>query len=147
MHARQLFTACITLLAATACYHVTVDTGKPAGTQTIEQPWAASFVYGLVPPKTVETASQCRTGVARVETMISFVNGLVGGLTLGIFTPMTIKVTCASASAGEPRSTHELAVRRDASANVYAAVFASAADRAVQDGTPVYVSITAPAAP
>ena len=51
-------------------------TGRPLGTTTIEQPRALSFVYGLVPPPTVETASKCPSGVAQVETMHSFLNGL-----------------------------------------------------------------------
>jgi Bor protein len=147
MRTSQLLTTCAILLAGTACYHVTVESGKTPGTQVIEEPWAAAFVYGLVPPHTVQTASRCPSGVARVETMQSFLNGLVAGLTLGIFTPWTIKVTCAASNAGEPRSTHELAVRLDASTGVYVAVFGSAADRAMQDGAPVYVSITAPSAP
>ena len=44
----------------------------------------------------MEAAAQCPNGVARVHTYHSFLNILVGGLTLGIFTPMSIKVTCAA---------------------------------------------------
>ncbi len=64
----------------------------------IENKWAPSFVFGLVPPPVVETAQQCPNGLARVETRISFLNGLVSGLTFNLFTPMHIKVTCASGS-------------------------------------------------
>ena len=49
-----------------------------------------------MPPETVETMRGCPTGVARVETRQSFVNGLVGILTFGIYTPMEIIVTCAN---------------------------------------------------
>ena len=38
-------------------------------------------------------------GVARVETRISFLNGLVSILTLSIFTPMEIMVTCGQGEA------------------------------------------------
>lgn len=48
-----------------------------------------------MPPATVEAMAECGSaGVARVDTQHSFLNGLVGGLTFGIFTPMTITVTC-----------------------------------------------------
>ena len=89
----------VTVLASTGCYHATISTGAPTSLEVIEQPFASSYIYGLVPPKTVETAAKCPSGVAKVETRQSFLNGLVGALTLGIYTPMTIKVTCAARSA------------------------------------------------
>ena len=42
-----------TVVALSGCYHATIETGLPPGTQTLEQPWASSWVYGLVPPETV----------------------------------------------------------------------------------------------
>lgn len=84
-------------VAMSACYHATIDTGLSPSTQTVEKPWAASFIGGLVPPSTVATESKCKTGVAKVETQLSFLNMLVGAITAGIFTPMDIKVTCAQA--------------------------------------------------
>jgi len=90
------------LLAAvtslSACYHATIETGLTPSTQVLEQSFASSWIYGLVPPKTVETASRCPDGVAKVETQHTFVNQLVGFLTLGIYTPMHIRVTCAQAT-------------------------------------------------
>ena len=49
-----------------------------------------------MPPETVSTQERCPNGVAKVETQHRFVNQLVGLLTLGIYTPMQIKVTCAA---------------------------------------------------
>ncbi len=83
------------LLTLSACYHATIQTGLRPGTQTLEDKWANSWVSGLVPPATVETMRGCPAGVARVETQQSFLNGLVGFFTLGIYTPMEITVTCA----------------------------------------------------
>ena len=79
-----------------ACYHATIDTGRAPGPVVIDEPWAKSFVYGLVPPDPVSTMQKCPNGVAKVETEHSFLNALVGGLTWGIFTPMHITVTCAA---------------------------------------------------
>jgi hypothetical protein len=83
-------------LLSAGCYHATVTTGAAPSLETIEQPFASSWIYGLVPPKTVEAAEKCSSGVAKVETQQSFLNGLVGVLTFGIYTPMNIKVTCAA---------------------------------------------------
>ncbi len=88
------------IFASGACYHATVNTGRPLSMETVEKPFASAWIYGLVPPSTVDVATQCSNGVARFETQQSFVNGLVGILTLGIYTPMTIKVTCAGSGAG-----------------------------------------------
>ena len=86
----------VLVLAVSGCYHATIETGLAPSTQTVEEPWAAGWIGGLLPPSTVETAAQCPDGVARVETKHSFLNGLVAILTGGIFTPMHIEVTCAA---------------------------------------------------
>lgn len=135
----------VALLALVACYHATIETGLEPGTQTIEKNFASGWIYGLVPPSTVSTTSRCPNGVARVETQLSFVNQLVEYLTLGIYTPMSIKVTCAATghAQGTP-SAPTLAVRADASTPVVQAVFAAAAVRAWSTGAPVFVRFVAP---
>jgi hypothetical protein len=87
------------------CYHATIETGAPPATQTVQNDWASGWIWGLVPPKTVSTAATCPNGVSKVETQQTFLNGLVHLLTVGIYTPMAIKATCASgpvAPAAEP---------------------------------------------
>jgi hypothetical protein len=85
------------------CYHATVTTGLPPSLEKVEKHWAAGWIYGLVPPSTLESAQKCSNGVARVDTQLSFANQLVGFLTWGIYTPMEIVVTCAGArAAGNP---------------------------------------------
>jgi len=86
----------IVALCFTGCYHASVETGRPPGSQHIEQGWAGSYLAGLVPPSTVEARSACPQGVSRVETKHSFLNQMVGILTLSIYTPMSIEVTCAA---------------------------------------------------
>ena len=94
---RHLTAAALGLVLLTgACYHATIETGlQPNGTK-IQEKWAMSFAWGLVPPETVETASKCPDGVARVETKLSFMNGLVNFLTGGIVSPMSIEVECGA---------------------------------------------------
>lgn len=81
----------------TGCYHQVVRTGATAGGTVIERPWTATYLFGLVPASTIETASECPAGVAVVETQQTAVNGVVGALTLGIYTPQTVTITCAAA--------------------------------------------------
>ncbi len=92
---KQIAIVMCCLFVTAGCYHATIETTATPSTVLIEQGFASSWIYGLVPPSPVETAAKCPNGVAKIETQISFVNGLVGVLTLGIYTPMSIKVTCA----------------------------------------------------
>ena len=103
-------------IALFGCYHATIDTELTPSTVTIEKSFAAAWIYGLVPPKAVATAEECPDGVAKVETQLSFVNQLVSFLTIGIFTPMHIKVTCAmgSGTASTSSVTPDVAVDEDA---------------------------------
>jgi hypothetical protein len=75
-------------LALSGCYHAQVTTGLEPSAEVYEQTFASAWIYGLVPPNTVRAQDECRYGVARVETRLSFVNMLVGNLSLGIYTPM-----------------------------------------------------------
>ena len=120
------------------CYRATVQTGlTPSSGQPDIQVWAHSWIYGLVPPSVVEAESQCSNGVATVTTELTFANQLVAALTLSIYTPMTVTVTCAKAMPD---------AMKDASISVdgedYAAImdaFQKASDRSVQTRTPAYV--------
>ena len=139
---RLLRTAVLATILATVtgCYHTTINTELTPSSQVIDVPWAPSFVFGLVPPKTVETAEECTNGVARVETEITFLNGLVGAITLGIFTPMHIKVTCAeggSASAAEGSAAIEVGAAADAQEKIDAMEKAILLSR--ETSAPVYI--------
>ena len=102
------------VLAVFGCYHATVDTGLPRSNRTIEKHWASSWIGGLVPPETVETAERCPDGVAKVETKQTFLNQVVGVITLGIYTPMYIEVTCAARGVTEDGNPPAVQVRPEA---------------------------------
>lgn len=120
-----------TVVFLTGCYHTRIETGLAPGTQVIDQEWAPSFVYGLVPPPTVEAGEECPNGVAIVETEISFLNGLVSALTFSIFTPMHIKVTCAAGTSALSDDTESIQVSSGATTEEVVEAFGRAADRAV----------------
>lgn len=91
-------------LLSTGCYHAVVETGRPASSTTIDKAWAHGFLWGLVPPSTVETAQKCPTGVAKVETQMSFLNMFANFLTSGLYSPMQITVTCAQGGTADART-------------------------------------------
>jgi Bor protein len=138
VRSRALVPTALTVL--TACWHATVETGLTPSTVVIDRSWAASWIYGLVPPKTVETASRCPDGVAKVETELTFLNQVVHLLTLGIYTPMRIRVTCAQASTASPGTTAgspRLPIRPGE--KTVQSVFQDAAELAFQQRHPVLV--------
>ncbi len=127
----------LALLAATAgCYHAVIDTGRPASATVVTKSFAPSFIYGLVPPAPLNVSQQCTSGVAKVETMHTFVEGLVAAITWGIFTPMSMKVTCAAAAPGRDDATF---VTRGLAPDAQAAVVAEAIERARTSAAPVYI--------
>ena len=132
----SLFFALLVCVSLSGCYHATITTGLTPGTQVIDEPWAAGWVFGLVPPETVETASQCPAGVAKVETQHSFLNQVVGGLTFGIFSPMHITVTCAATSSDSAPS---ISVPEGAGQEEVIQAFDKAADDAAESGQSVFV--------
>ncbi|MDE2879871.1 hypothetical protein [Candidatus Palauibacter soopunensis] len=86
------------LSAGCASYHAVVKTGVEPGPRKVEDKWADSWAGGLVAPDAVDAEPGCgEDGVALIETKISFLNQLVSTLTLGIYSPMEIIVTCGSA--------------------------------------------------
>ncbi len=136
---------CAMLLATlllSGCYVAKIDTGRAKSTKVLSKPWASSWIYGLVPPATVQTATYCPDGVALVETQHSFLNYLVYAVTFGIYTPIQITVTCAEpAKTGYMDPAQELVVPHGASAEEVRQVFSRAADRAVKTGEPVAVRL------
>ena len=128
------------LIAALACYHATVDTGLKPSAQVVEKSFAAGWIFGLVPPSTVSTASKCPHGAAKIETQLSFVNQLVAFLTFDIFTPMSIKVTCAEAGRASISPTAPtIDVGTNATADQIRDAISRAAGLSLRTGQPVYV--------
>ena len=82
------------LMVTGGCYHMTVETGAPPSTRVVSDKSVSAWFVGLVPPNTVVTVRRCPLGVAKVETGLSVSNALVSVVTLGIYTPMTVRATC-----------------------------------------------------
>jgi len=126
--------AILAAFALTGCYHAVIQTGRPESSDVISIKWANSFIFGLVPPPVVETASRCTNGVAKVETQHSFLNGLAAFVTFSLYTPMQIDVTCAARGTASADPVIKLQPGRSAQQALTEAVRVSA-----EQGTPVYV--------
>ncbi|MGH7476451.1 MAG: Bor family protein [Longimicrobiales bacterium] len=120
------------------CYHATIDTGLTPSGESVEVEWAHGFVYGLVPPSTVETASRCPNGVARVDTQLSFLNQLASFLTFWLYTPMTIEVQCATAGSAGDAAAIELT--DGATAEQWARAIHAAARHSARTAAPVFIT-------
>ena len=95
MRLRALLLLLLALAPGTGCYYAVIDTGRPQSVRTVEESWAPSYVGGMVPPRLEEFVERCPHGAARVEVFRSPRNMLVTALTLGIYAPSTVQVTCA----------------------------------------------------
>jgi hypothetical protein len=123
-------------LSSAACFHQVVNTGRTAGTTTVEKQWVTTWLWGLVPAQPIDVRAQCPSGVAVITTEQSFVNGLAAVVTLGIFTPQHVTVTCASGTAMLPSGAHELRIPADASADERAALVGDAIRETVETSSP-----------
>lgn len=85
--------ACCLLL--TGCYQAQMTTGQEASDTVVQEKWATSFLFGLVPAR-VDVSDECTNGIAEAERKMSFLNMVVSGLTLNIYSPQSVTVTCAS---------------------------------------------------
>lgn len=127
-------------VALCGCYHATIETSLEPSLRTIEDSWADAWVLGLVSPSTVETAEKCPDGVAKIETKLSFLNQLVGFLTIGIYTPMSIKVTCAAGGSGSALlDARTIEIEEGASDKEKQRAFQLAATLSAGSGEPVLV--------
>jgi len=128
------------LVALAGCYHATIDTGLTPSTVVIDKSWASGWLWGLVPPSAIETAKKCPQGVAKVETQLSFLNQLVEAITLGIYSPMAIKVTCAqSGHATAAPGTSEIDGPPSATLDERKAAMQRAAELSLETGGPVFL--------
>ena len=70
---------------------------KPAAVAPKETITHHFFVSGIGQKKTVDAAKICggAENVVKTETQQTFVNGLLGFITLGIYTPLEARVYCS----------------------------------------------------
>ena len=77
---------------STQSYNVNGGAGKEPTKETMQ----AFFVHGRGQTQEMDAASICggAENVAKVESHMSFLNGFLGAITWGIYTPRQAKVYC-----------------------------------------------------
>ncbi len=124
-------------LCSSACFHQVVQTGSTAGTTVVDMPWVTTWLWGLVAAQEIDVRQQCPRGAAIIETEMSFVNGLASAVTLGIWTPQHVRVTCASGTASLPKGATEVRIPVDATADQRAELTNRAIEQAIETHAPV----------
>ena len=82
-------------LGTAGCFRHTVDVGGGARqAPVVYDRWEHFWLAGLVGHVGVDVERLCPSGQATIEARQSFLNGLVAGLTSGIYTPTTVRVRC-----------------------------------------------------
>lgn len=95
MARRLLFTAVAIVLAVAAvgCHSMRFEVGDgPVGREVHER--KAFFIAGLVPTKRVDVSKHCPEGAVAVSEETTFLDGLLGFLTLNIYTPRSSTYHC-----------------------------------------------------
>ncbi len=83
-------------VSGSACFHQSVSSGPAPSSNVVDHQFVATWLWGIIAAKPIDVRQECPSGVAKVETEQSFVNGLVGIVTLGIYSPQHLRVTCAT---------------------------------------------------
>lgn len=82
-------------MVASGCYEhtITVGAGAPVG-PVIYDHWENFWLGGLIGHTRVDVEEACPSGDATIIAKQTFLNGLVAGLTGGIYTPTTLQIRC-----------------------------------------------------
>lgn len=137
MRRKRWSSLALVLFLGTGCFHQIVQTGNPASGTIIDKPFVNGWLWGLVPNNPVDVRKECPMGVAVVETETSFVNGLVSAITIGIYTPQHVHITCAQRSASLPAGLRQITIPVDATPESEAALVREAIETSANTHAPV----------
>ncbi|MEQ9885782.1 Bor family protein [Pectobacterium zantedeschiae] len=94
---KKILSAAVLALALTGCAQQTFTVKNDAVATPKQVTTHHFFVSGIGQKKTIDAAAVCGGAdkVARTETQLTFVNGLLGLVTFGIYTPREARVYCS----------------------------------------------------
>jgi hypothetical protein len=97
-------------LSASGCftYHYK-NTSVPPGEE--HEDWASFFVFGIAGHHEVDTRDFCPGEVSKIEVGTNGLTWLVSTLTIGVYTPRKVVITCAAGPAG-PVAAYEIELDR-----------------------------------
>lgn len=137
MRRKRWSSLALVVFLGSGCFHQIVQTGNPPGATVVDKAFVPGWLFGLVPNTPVDVRKECPMGVAVVETETSFVNGLASAVTLGIFTPQHVRITCSSRSASLPATIRQLTIPDGASKEIEATLVRQAIETSAETHAPV----------
>lgn len=81
-------------LALAGCHVVRYDTGRPASQQVVTVP-LNFFLWGIVGDRVVDLDAACPDGAARWQNQATAGDAFIDVITVGIWSPRTVKIQCA----------------------------------------------------
>ena len=107
--------AWLALLLLAGCYKATFYQSTAAVAGARHERWSAFFIFGLVGSEHFDVRDFCgQDAIAEVRTGANFATGLVSLLTIGIYTPHKVYVTCAAKPGQQLSSSRRLMLLLDA---------------------------------
>ena len=104
----------LALLLLAGCYKATFYQNPNAVAGAQHERWSAFFIFGLVGSQHFDVRDFCgQDAVAEVRTGANFATGLVSLLTIGIYTPHKVYITCAAKSGQLLSSSRQLKLLMD----------------------------------
>lgn len=85
------------LVGLAGCMRTTISTGRPPG--ETHQMKATFFLFGVVGEENFDLSQICPGGVATIEQTSEVDDVLLSCITCSLYTPVTVRVTCASGAA------------------------------------------------
>ncbi len=87
----------LSLLGLSGCYKVTIrPTAAPVPDVAPQFSETQDFfVFGLIGEKHIDVGAVCRGEPVQMQTKHTFLNQLIGLLTIGIYTPATANIWCS----------------------------------------------------
>jgi len=129
--------ASLLALSTAGCFHQVIQTGRAPGATVVDKAFVTTWLWGLVPAQPIDVRQQCPSGVAVITTEQSFMNGLAAVVTIGIYTPQHVTVTCAAGgTASLPRGATEYQVPAGASAAIRRSIANEAVEHTIETGSP-----------
>ena len=95
-------------LASSGCYRATFYRDPSVSKGETHDQWTNFYVFGLVGKQRVDVRPFCPGGdIASVQTGGNFATGLVSLVTIGVYTPRKVYVTCPAPTAISPQARGE----------------------------------------
>jgi hypothetical protein len=134
----KTFLLLVLLLAQASCYRASFYTDPKLVRGLEHDTWSDFFIFGLVGNESFDVQGFCvDKPVAEVKTGGNFATSFVSWITLGIYTPRKIYVTCAAGPGTRRYSSQQLQLDIDRGGMPVRAVIASEGKTQVARITPV----------